>query len=257
MRLVFESNRFYKFRMQKISNAAIKKADKPPRRPAAKTKRAKKQVKPKAAPEAGATRAAILDMLKREGELCASYIGPKLGVTPMAARLQLYALEEEGLVKARSEPQGRGRPLKYWTLTEDAARVFPDAHQALAVEMIQSVEALFGAEGLAKVVRKHGTMQRAAYGEKLKSAKTTGERVKRLAAARSAEGYMAEAVRDGRDWLLIENHCPICSAAKACSGLCAGEMKVFADVLGPEVSIAREEHILAGARRCTYRVKTR
>ncbi|PQA87363.1 transcriptional regulator [Marinicaulis flavus] len=194
-------------------------------------------------------------MLKREGELCASTIGSALGVTPMAARLQLYALEEEGLVAARSEPQGRGRPLKYWSLTDASAQIFPDAHQALAVEMINSVEELFGAEGLKKFIKRHGDMQRAAYGDKLDSAKTLGERVKRLAKARSDEGYMAEAKRDGRDWLLVENHCPICSAAKACTGLCAGELQVFSDVLGDNVSVEREEHILAGARRCAYRVK--
>lgn len=201
------------------------------------------------------TRSEILNLLKREGEQSSTALGEELGVTPMAARLHLYELEAEGLVEARSKSSGRGRPTKLWRLTEDAARVFPDAHQGLAVEMIQSVEALFGEEGLAKVIGKHGDMQRAAYGEKLKSAKSVGERVKRLAALRSDEGYMAEAKRDGRDWLLIENHCPICSAAKACTRLCANELQVFQDVLGEGVVVAREDHILAGARRCVYRVK--
>ena len=232
--------------MQKISNASIKKIDK-----------RKSPRKSGASPETGATRAALLDLLKRNGEMCASTLGPMLGIPPMAARLQLYALEEEGLVAARSEAAGRGRPLKYWSLTEASSRVFPDAHQALAVEMIKSVEDLFGAEGLAKFVKKHGDMQRAAYGEKLSGAKSLAERVKRLADARSAEGYMAEAQRQGRDWLLIENHCPICSAARACTGLCAGELKVFSDVLGEDVTVRREEHILAGARRCAYRVRGR
>lgn len=226
--------------MQKILNTPIKKTDDP-----VKT----------AATTDGKTRSAILDLLKREGEKSAGALGDALGLTAMAARLQLYELEAEGLAAARSEPRGRGRPVKLWTLTEASARVFPDAHQGLAVEMIKSVEDLFGAEGLAKLVKKHGDMQRKAYGEKLHSAKTLGERVKRLAKARSDEGYMAEAKKDGRDWLLIENHCPICSAAKACTGLCAGELKVFRDVLGKGAKVEREEHILAGARRCAYRVK--
>lgn len=203
----------------------------------------------------GATRSALLDLLKRGGEQSASELGRALSLTPMAARLQLYALEEEGLVEARSQAKGRGRPTLYWALTEASANIFPDAHQALAVEMIVSVEALFGAEGLQKFIKKHGDMQRVQYGEKLSSAKTLGERVKRLADARAAEGYMAEAKKQGRDWLLIENHCPICSAAKACTGLCAGELQVFSDVLGKDAKVTREEHILAGARRCAYRVR--
>ena len=132
---------------------------------------------------------------------------------------------------------------------------FPDAHQGLAVEMIKSVEELFGAKGLAKIIERHGAVQRETYGAMLNGAGAPGERIKRLAKARSSEGYMAEVKKDGRDWLLIENHCPICSAAKACTGLCANELKVFQDVLGPNLSIAREEHILQGARRCAYRVQ--
>ncbi len=230
--------------MSKISKSAIKKTDAARAEPASEAKS-----------ESGATRRAILDLLKREGEHSAGALGEALGLTPMAARLQLYALEEEGLVATRSEAKGRGRPTLYWSLTDASAKIFPDAHQALAVEMIQSVEELFGAEGLKKFIKRHGDMQRTAYGDKLDSAKTLGERVKRLAKARSDEGYMAEAKRDGRDWLLVENHCPICSAAKACTGLCANELAVFSDVLGDKVSVSREEHILAGARRCAYRVK--
>jgi len=205
----------------------------------------------------GKTRGAILDRLKRDGEMSAADLGAALALTPMAMRLQLYELEAEGLVAARDEAQGRGRPTKLWSLTEEAAKIFPDAHQGLAVEMIRSVEALFGAEGLKKLIDRHGRTQRKIYGERLAGAATTGERVKRLAAARAEEGYMAEARKDGRDFILIENHCPICSAAKACTGLCANELSVFADVLGKDVSVTREEHILMGARRCAYRVRAR
>ncbi len=175
----------------------------------------------------------------------------------MAARLHLYDLEAEGLVASRSEAKGRGRPQKLWALTDDAARIFPDAHQSLAVEMIKSVEALFGAKGLEKIITKHGDIQRANYLARLDSATSLGEKVKRLARLRADEGYMAEAKKDGRDWLLIENHCPICSAAKACTRLCSNELQVFADVLGKDVSITREEHILTGARRCAYRVRAK
>lgn len=222
-----------------------------------KTKIEKTDEAAKPAGKSPATRSEILELLKRRGEQTAGALGVALKLTAMAVRLHLYELEEEGLVVSRSEAKGRGRPVKLWALTEESARIFPDAHQSLAVEMIKSVEELFGAEGLAKLVKKHGNMQRLAYGEKLSSAKSLGERVKRLAKARSDEGYMAEAKKDGRDWLLIENHCPICSAAKACTGLCAGELKVFSDVLGPDAKIEREEHILAGARRCAYRVRAK
>lgn len=204
--------------------------------------------------EGGAARGRILDLLKRHGGQSSAALAAALDVTPMAVRLHLYEMQKEGLVRCAPVVSGRGRPTKVWALTEAADRFFPDAHQGLAVGLIRSLEGLFGAEGLSKVIARHGDRQRAAYRARLDGAKSVGERVKRLAAIRAEEGYMAEARRDGRDWLLVENHCPICSAARACMRLCANELEVFQDVLGTDVSVAREEHILAGARRCAYRI---
>jgi predicted ArsR family transcriptional regulator len=58
----------------------------------------------------------------------------------------------------------------------------------------------------------------------------------------------------GGGFLLVENHCPVCAAARTCQGLCASELEVFRRVLGPDVTVERSDHILAGARRCAYRV---
>ncbi len=205
-------------------------------------------------PETPATRRMILDLLKRQGELSAPNLGAMLSVTPMAARLHLFALEEERLVESRSLSQGRGRPTKYWRLTPTADRVFPDAHQHLAVQLITSIEKQFGKDGLDQIVDHHADGQKIFYAEQLKGGKSLADRARRLAKARDAEGYMAEAQKDGRDWLLIENHCPICSAAKACTGFCTKELEVFQEVLGANVYVTREEHLLSGGRRCAYRL---
>jgi predicted ArsR family transcriptional regulator len=63
-----------------------------------------------------------------------------------------------------------------------------------------------------------------------------------------------ETLHDG-SLRLVENHCPICAAATACTGLCDGELDLFRQVLGPGVEVVREEHLLAGARRCAYRIE--
>ena len=65
---------------------------------------------------------------------------------------------------------------------------------------------------------------------------------------------MAEAGADpGGGFLLVENHCPVCAAARACQGLCRSELQIFRDAL-PGCSVERVDHILAGARRCAYRI---
>ena len=77
-----------------------------------------------------------------------------------------------------------------------------------------------------------------------------------LVSIRNEEGFMAEVQRqpDG-SFLLIENHCPISAAAKACPRLCDAEMEVFHAILGEDVAIERAEHMVAGARRCVYRIR--
>ncbi|MEH6525542.1 MAG: metalloregulator ArsR/SmtB family transcription factor [Sneathiella sp.] len=196
----------------------------------------------------------ILDSLKRNGPQSAHTLAEQFTVTPMAIRLHLYDMENEGLVSSENQSVGRGRPLKIWGITEDANRIFPDAHQTLAVDLINTMGELFGNQGLDKIVEAHGARQKSDYLIRLKRTTTLEGRIKALAKIRTDEGYMAEALQDGSSWLLIENHCPICSAAKACAGLCKNELEIFQEIIGHDALVTREDHILAGARRCTYRI---
>ena len=76
-----------------------------------------------------------------------------------------------------------------------------------------------------------------------------------LTRLRTAEGYMAEseAQADG-SFLLIENHCPICAAAKTCQGFCRSELELFQAAFGADISVTRQEHLLSEGRRCVYRI---
>jgi len=53
---------------------------------------------------------------------------------------------------------------------------------------------------------------------------------------------------------LVENHCPIATAARCCPQLCVGELALFRTVLGREVTVDRVEHLLNGDPRCVYRI---
>ena len=49
----------------------------------------------------------------------------------------------------------------------------------------------------------------------------------------------------------------MCIAARSCPKLCDGEIDVFRKALGKGVSVERVEHAIDGARRCTYRLRSR
>jgi predicted ArsR family transcriptional regulator len=198
----------------------------------------------------------ILQALKTRGPLSTGELATILAVSSEAARLQMARLEADGLVAGERESGAVGRPRQRWSLTEKAQGRFPDRHPELTVQLIRSIERSLGPAALDRVIGAREEEQRRAYRKALIDARSLRQRVERLAAARSAEGYMAEVTQEpgGRGLLLVENHCPICAAARACQGFCRSELEVFRDVLGPEVAVERVEHILAGARRCAYRI---
>jgi predicted ArsR family transcriptional regulator len=201
-------------------------------------------------------RAKVLSRLKRLGPQDADAIARALGVTAMAVRQHLYALEAAGLVTSKNDARTRGRPAKLWQATERANSYFPDAHAALAVELIGTARAAFGEAGLDRLIAARTARQLADYTQRLKTARTLKTRLAALAKIRTEEGYLCDTRTDGADYLLVENHCPICDAARACLGLCRQELELFRAILGPGVSVEREDHILQGARRCAYRIRT-
>ncbi|NQV44807.1 MAG: transcriptional regulator [Rhodospirillales bacterium] len=200
-------------------------------------------------------RRAIIEILKIEGPLTAQAISTRLGVTAMAVRQHLYELAEQGIVGFDERGQGAGRPSKYWKLTSAADKFFPDGHAELAVGLIHLVRAAFGEEGIQQLVDVRTKTQQKAYSRVLEKCESVKDRLDALASIRTAEGYMAEIAQGpDDDFMFLERHCPVCSAAQACSGLCASELDVFQRVLGSDVQVERTDHILAGARRCAYRI---
>jgi predicted ArsR family transcriptional regulator len=116
------------------------------------------------------------------------------------------------------------------------------------------VISVFGEKGMDQLIDARENTMRANYTEAMRGARSLKTRLERLAEIRSREGYMAEFRPEGEGFLFIENHCPICTAARACTGFCRSELQLFDEVLGSEVTVSRVEHVLAGARRCAYQV---
>jgi predicted ArsR family transcriptional regulator len=202
----------------------------------------------------------IVERLKRVESATAPELAAGFGLTDTAVRQHLEALEALGLVeRAASEPAGRGRPPVAWRLTGLASSLFPDRHGDLTVELIGSIRTALGEEGLTKVIDTRAKGQEAAYRRALPEAGyPLAERMRRLAEVRSAEGYLAESRPDGDgSVLLVEHHCPIAEAARACTGLCQSELELFQRVLGDDVVVERTQHLMAGDMRCAYRVRAR
>jgi predicted ArsR family transcriptional regulator len=198
---------------------------------------------------------AILFQLKSLGEARAETLANRLGISVQAVRQRLERLLAERFVAFSDRAQGRGRPRRLWSLAADAASLFPDTHAQLTVELIGAIRHELGEGALAQLLDRRREQMAAAYRTRLDREAGIAGKLAALADLRAAEGYMArlETAPDG-SFLLVEDHCPICAAALACQGFCSIELGIFQDLLGPGWRIERQDHVLSGARRCTYRI---
>jgi predicted ArsR family transcriptional regulator len=197
----------------------------------------------------------LLHVLKTRGPQTTHALAAHLAITLAGARKHLNALQADGLLAHEDIARSVGRPKRVWRLTGKAERRFPDSHEYLTVELIASARQIFGEAGLDRLITERETTIQERYRGALAPLRKLAQKVARLAELRTQEGYMAEwkALPDGAI-LFSENHCPICAAAKLCQGFCRSELRVFAEALGKNIRIERSEHILAGARRCAYRI---
>lgn len=192
----------------------------------------------------------LLMLLKTRGAMTTRGLAEALAISVPAVRQHLKSLE--ALVECETVNRGVGRPAQTWRLSAAGQGRFPDTHAELTVRLIGLIEEGLGQGALDTVLK--GAYQRnlESYSARLASARTLGARLKRLAAIRSDEGYMAEVSRSGNGWLLVEHHCPICAAARTCQGFCRNELALFRAVLGDDVDVERTEYLLDGGERCAY-----
>lgn len=196
----------------------------------------------------------ILIFIKMKGEVTATLLANEFQMTKEGARQHLLKLEKSGLITNVTRSEGVGRPVTYYSLTDKGLSRFPNAHAQITVELLRSVKSLLGENALDLLIsdREQQTYKR--YLSSLREIPTIEAKLDKLSQIRSKEGYMAEWKKENGEYFLIENHCPICTAATECQGFCRAELKTFKQLIGKEYSIERVKHIIAGDQRCAYKI---
>lgn len=198
----------------------------------------------------------ILFLLKTHGPDTSKGLAQRLKMTSMGARQHLLQLEQQGVVESYSRAEKVGRPSQYWQLTSLGHQRFPDGYEQLSTNLLSAARSVFGDEGVSKLIQQRERDNLVRYQLAMADCNTLDDKLDVLVALRNAEGYMAQWYAEGESYWLLENHCPICSAAKTCQQFCQSELALFEQCLGTSVRIRREEHIVQGARRCAYKINT-
>ena len=186
--------------------------------------------------------------------MTAKLLAAELNLTTMGVRQHLQQLESQDKLEAFDQRAARGRPTRYWNLSNNAQSEFPNKHEQLTLQMIDSIKTVFGEQGLEDLIVQRELEVAKRYKRELSKHHLLGEKLAALVSLRTEEGYMASLEKKDKCYWIMENHCPICSAARHCQSFCRSELQLFQELLSPQAKIFREEHILEGARRCAYRI---
>jgi predicted ArsR family transcriptional regulator len=198
------------------------------------------------------TQEALLLYLKRDGEMTVSQLCQLLGVTSMAVRRHLTALQKDGLIVARLEKKLRGRPTYIYKLTEKSESLFPSGFQNLAIDLLDLVFEQTGHKGVMELL----TRRNARLADRLRPRvenKTLAERVGEVSKIFSENGYMTDWKKlDDGDFIIYQQHCAVRDLANQYRQLCILEPRLMEDLLG--VKISRTKYMLQDDPVCAYLV---
>jgi predicted ArsR family transcriptional regulator len=198
------------------------------------------------------TRRAVLELLKRHGPQTVAKLHELLGLSRVAVRRHLEALESEGLVEQTTRAPGRGRPAHRYALTDAGNELFPRNYQQLANQLLEAVRAELGPAAVERLFAHRQQALARQYAERT-AGRGLPELASELAAIQDENGYMAKWEPAGPDRYLVREHnCAISRVAGANPSACSHELALFRQLAGPDVEVDRISHIQSGDLECAY-----
>lgn len=207
-------------------------------------------------PQRGKTRTDILNVLKRSEGLTADQLATHLGITSMAVRKHIAALEAEGLIDSLIERRPVGRPARVYRLSEHSDTLFPRQYDALAVDLLIDLAAMDGPGKLDLLFNRRADRTYEYLEQRLSTARTFDERVQALAEGMDELGYLADWERTGPGTYVVNQYnCAIQRIATAFPQVCFYELETYRRLL--DADVRRSCHLASGDHVCCYVITKR
>lgn len=204
----------------------------------------------------GATRSKILNTLKKSDGLTADQLGEILGITAMAVRKHLNAMERDDLVESVAVKRPIGRPAHLYRLSAKADDEFPRTYDVLLTDLLSDIETIDGHEKVNTLLMRRAERTRESLATYINKDAPLEERVADLTRAMDEMGYLAMwEKRDDGTCLIKLYNCAINRVAAEFPAVCSFEAGMFRDVL--HADIERACHMLTGDHLCSYVARER
>jgi predicted ArsR family transcriptional regulator len=202
--------------------------------------------------EQSPTKQKILTLLKKNEIMTVSELSREMGITPMAVRQHLMALEKKNFIKYDIKKYGIGRPVFLYKLTERANSIFPKGYGKFISEILSAVEKMDGRKKLDKIFKVRKGQQLMEIQGVLSGSKTFSERVHKLSEHLEENGFMVELSENEGSFSLKQYNCPLSGVPMEFNLTCKYELELYRDLL--ERNITRLQCLRDGDPSCTYKI---
>lgn len=200
------------------------------------------------------TRRQILDLLKKKGGMTAKDLGESLGITSMAVRRHLSALERDDLISAATVRRPMGRPTYVYSLTQLADDLFPKNYPQLMIGLLDDIKALDGEEKIDQLFARREERLYAACVQRLEG-KDLETRVQEVTHIFDENGSLSEYDHPNGTYRLTLHNCPIYKISQRFPQACAHDESLLRRLLDAE--IIRTDHQTKGDMCCGFIIKPR
>ncbi|MEO6835774.1 MAG: helix-turn-helix domain-containing protein [Candidatus Tumulicola sp.] len=198
------------------------------------------------------TRGKIVTELRRRGSASAADLAHEFGLSPNAVRQQLVVLERDGLVTENPVRRGPTKPTLEFSLTDEAGKLFPQAHDKMLAAVLREVREQFGTPAVDRIF--DGLSKRAVErARRHVTAEAPEQRVAQLTEMLRATGVVAEYSLIDGGFALHEHNCPYSNVAADHPEMCQVIHNVIDESIGGEHE--QTESLARGGKECRFEMK--
>lgn len=196
------------------------------------------------------SRQKIINYLKRSDWMTVADLSKRVGITPMAVRQHLLALDRQGIVRNVVRKTGIGRPVFLYGLTEKAEGIFPKSYGSFINDVFGTIIDLEGSDKLEDIFKRRKERLLNDKFRVISGISGVHEKVSMMAEMLEREGYMTEFEKQSDGYVLKQFNCPISDVSSNYPEPCKYELELYKDIFGD--GIVRHECMSEGGTSCTY-----
>lgn len=203
-----------------------------------------------------AVRQRITEILRENGSATVAELAAQLGMAQVSVRHHLDILVGEDLVELSGlrRRDGAGRPSQVYALTENAYKLFPQRHDALASNLLTELKAAL------PDAQMRGVLQRVAEKTAAEAPLPTAgqpveERLDEIADFLTSKGYNARWTACGDHYELHACNCPYAGVSDHHPEVCTMDLLMVQHLVPGAIRL--ETRVLNGSAHCRYLIPLR